>query len=242
MENNIKITGLVLNTKDYKENDKIATLFTLERGKLSSVFRGVKKPAAKMKMAAQPFCFGEYILIERSNNYITANCTLTESFYDLAYDVERFFAGCVVLEIIDAATQEGQQNERLFVESLKALKELTYGNTNPNIIAVKFIINTLELIGYKMSFTKCSSCQASVSRPFFTAIRGGLLCPLCKDIDAQPVNLTLINNLKFIDNSDYEKLSTIKIEQSASIKLIHFIAQAFCELVGCALKSINNIA
>ena len=241
MEDNIKITGLVLNTTEYKDNDKIAKIFTLERGKLSSVFRGVKKPAAKMKMAAQPFCFGEFILVERSNNFITTSCTLTESFYDLAYNVDRFFAGCIVLEIIDSATQEGQQNERLFVESLKALKELTYGNTNANIIAVKFVIKTLELIGYKMNFTKCSSCHAGVSKPFFSAIRGGLLCPLCKDIDASPVSLNLINNLKFIDNSDYEKLSTIKIEESASIKLIHFIAQAFCELSGCSLNSINNI-
>ncbi|HEY8389588.1 MAG TPA: DNA repair protein RecO [Clostridia bacterium] len=241
MEDNIKLTGLVLNTKDYKENDKTANIFTLERGKLSSVFRGVKKPSAKMKMAAQPFCFGEFILIERGNNYITANCTLTESFYDLAYDVDRFLAGCVVLEIIDMATQEGQPNERLFIESLKALKELTYGDTNANVIAVKFIIRTLELIGYKMNFSNCSSCHASVSRPFFSPLRGGLLCPLCKDIDAPPVSLNLINNLKFIDNSDYEKLATIKIEESAAKKLIHFITQAFGELVGCSVKSVINI-
>lgn len=241
MEDNIKITGLVLNSKDYNDNDKISTIFSLERGKLNTVFRGVKKPLAKMKMAAQPFCFGEFILVERGNVYITTNCTLTESFYDLAYNVDRFFAGCVVLEAIDTATQESQQNEKLFIESLKALKELTYGSTNPNVIATKFIIKTLELIGYKMNFSKCSSCNASVSKPYFSALRGGLLCPLCKDVGALPVSLNLINNLKFIDNSDYERLSTIKIEDSASTKLIHFIVQSFCELLGCSFKSIKNI-
>ena len=241
MEDNIKVTGLVLNTKDYKENDKIAVIFTLERGKLNAVFKGVKKPKAKMKMAAQPFCFGEFIFSERGNNYITTNCTLTESFYDLAYQTERFFCGCVILEVIDYATIEGQPNEKLFLHSLKALKELAYDTTNENMIATKFIIDTLALIGYKMNFTKCSSCRASVSRPYFSALRGGLLCPLCKDIDGLPLQLNLINNLKFIDNSDYERLSTIKIESSASTKLLHFIANVFSELVGCSLKSLNNI-
>ncbi|HHW90172.1 MAG TPA: DNA repair protein RecO [Clostridiales bacterium] len=241
MEDNIKVTGLVLNAKDYKDNDKIVVLFTLQRGKLSAIFRGVKKPKAKMKMAAQPFCFGEFILSERGNNYITTNCTLTESFYDLAYQTERFFAGCVVLEVIDYATIEGQPNEKLFLQSLKALKELTYETTNENVITAKFIIDTLALIGYKMNFTKCSSCRASVSRPYFSALRGGLLCPLCKDIDGSPIQLSLINNLKFIDNSDYERLSTIKIDSTASKKLLCFIANVFCELVGCSLKSLNNV-
>lgn len=238
---NIKVTGLVLSTREYKDNDKIAAIFTLEKGKLNTVFRGVKKPKAKMKMAAQPFCFGEFILVERGNNYITANCTLTESFYDLAYQTERFFAGCVILEVIDFATIEGQANEKLFLQSLKALKELAYEKTDEKVITAKFIIDTLALIGYRMNFTKCSSCRASVARPYFSAHRGGLLCPLCRDIQGSPVQLSLINNLKFIDNSDYERLATIKIEPTASKKMLNFIADVFCELVGCSLKSLNNI-
>ncbi|HEY8419995.1 MAG TPA: DNA repair protein RecO [Clostridia bacterium] len=241
MEDNIKVTGLVLNTKDYKDDDKVAAIFTLEKGKLYAVFRGVKKPKAKMKMAAQPFCFGEFILCERGNNYITTNCTLTESFYDLAYQSERFFAGCVILEVIDYATVEGQPNEKLFLQSLKALKELAYEKTDEKVIAAKFIIDTLALIGYKMNFSKCSSCKATVSKPYFSALRGGVLCPLCKDVDGQPIPINLINNLKFIDNSDYERLATIKIQPSASKKALDFIADAFCELVGCSLKSLNNV-
>lgn len=99
MEDNIKVTGLVLNTKDYKENDKIAVIFTLERGKLNAVFKGVKAKS-KDENGGATFCFGEFIFSERGNNYITTNCTLTESFYDLAYQTERFFVAALFWRLL----------------------------------------------------------------------------------------------------------------------------------------------
>lgn len=241
MENNIKITGLILKTSDYKENDKIATIFTLEHGKINSIFKGVKKPNAKLKMAAQPFCFGDFLLVKSGDIFVTTNCMLTESFYDLAYDLEKFYSGYAILETLDAATLDCQPNNRLFIESLKALKELAYGEGNGNIIASKYMISALEMTGYKMSFSQCASCGAYVSRPFFSYSRGGMLCPLCAEKTAEQISINLINNLKFISNSEYDKLSTIIIDKSTASKIIHFIGLVVDKLYDVELKSLNNI-
>ena len=50
---------------DYGENDKILTLLSAERGKISAGIKGVKKAGAKLKFAAQPFCLAEYVLTGR---------------------------------------------------------------------------------------------------------------------------------------------------------------------------------
>ena len=66
---NIKVNALMLRATDYLENDKILTLLTAERGKITAGIKGVKKAGAKLKFAAQPFCFAEYILAERGGRY-----------------------------------------------------------------------------------------------------------------------------------------------------------------------------
>jgi len=54
-----KTDALLLRACDYGENDKIVTLLTSDRGKLSAGVKGVKKAGAKLRFAAQPFCFAE---------------------------------------------------------------------------------------------------------------------------------------------------------------------------------------
>ena len=65
----IKVNALMLRAADYGENDKILTLLTAELGKISAGIKGVKKAGAKLKFAAQPFCFAEYILSKRGERY-----------------------------------------------------------------------------------------------------------------------------------------------------------------------------
>ena len=55
------VNALMLRAVDYNENDKILTLLTAENGKISAGIKGVKKAAAKLKFAAQPFCFAKYV-------------------------------------------------------------------------------------------------------------------------------------------------------------------------------------
>ena len=52
-----KLNALMLRGVDYKDNDKMLTLYSLERGLVSAGIKGVKKAGAKLKFASQPFCF-----------------------------------------------------------------------------------------------------------------------------------------------------------------------------------------
>ena len=63
----IKVNALMIRATDYGENDKILTLLTAERGKISAGIKGVKKAGAKLKFDAQPFCMAEYVLACRGN-------------------------------------------------------------------------------------------------------------------------------------------------------------------------------
>ena len=65
----LKVNALMIRAADYGENDKILTLLTAERGKLTAAIKGVKKAGAKLKFAAQPFCLAEYVLADSGDRY-----------------------------------------------------------------------------------------------------------------------------------------------------------------------------
>ena len=68
-----KIKALVLRAADFKENDKLLLLYCGEYGKITASIRGVKKPGAKLKFAAEPFCFGEFMLSDRKSTRLNSS-------------------------------------------------------------------------------------------------------------------------------------------------------------------------
>ncbi|MBO5328139.1 MAG: DNA repair protein RecO, partial [Clostridia bacterium] len=88
----VKTEAIVLKAVDYKDNDKLLTLFSPTLGKITAGARGVKKPTAKLAFATQPFCFAEYVLAEKGGRYTVTSAYLHESFFALREDVTRYFA------------------------------------------------------------------------------------------------------------------------------------------------------
>ena len=139
------VKAVCLKAVDYMDSDKMLLLFTAEFGKISARIRGVKKPQAKLKFCAQPFCFGEYELVEKSSRYTVTNCSEIESFSFLSKDVDAFYCGCVMLEFCSYVLQEGEQNTQLFITLLRSLKSLA--QISPKLVLIKFLLEGLKLTG-----------------------------------------------------------------------------------------------
>ncbi|MEN6461695.1 MAG: DNA repair protein RecO, partial [Syntrophomonas sp.] len=48
--------SIVLKNMDFKETDKLVTIFSEAQGKLRAVAKGVKKPNSSLRACVQPFC------------------------------------------------------------------------------------------------------------------------------------------------------------------------------------------
>ncbi len=163
-----KTDALLLRTTDYGENDKMATLFCADRGKTGVCFKGVKKAGAKLKFAAQPFCFAEYVLAERANRRVVVSASLYDGFYALRERVESFYAATSVCEVCDKLLYEGMINGELFLAAVSALKEMCMGDASFPLI--KFLLKALELAGWRVcADTDCPLCR----KPLLPSAVGG---------------------------------------------------------------------
>lgn len=175
-----KTDALVLRAADYKENDKLLTLFTPSRGKLTAGLRGVRKPKAKLSFAAQPFCFAEYVLAEKGGRYTVTAAYLYDGFFSLRMDIVRYYAACAVLEISDALLVEDGESEPMFVAAVEALKALSLTDGDTAEILLSFSVTALREAGYMLDLDGCGMCGGEVKgEVYFDFAAGYFTCPSC---------------------------------------------------------------
>lgn len=215
----IKVNALMLRAVDYNENDKILTLLTAEYGKISAGIKGVKKAGAKLKFAAQPFCFAEYVLSKNGDKYTVINCSECESFYDLRTDVNKFYAASAVLEATLALTFEGGECSEIFYESVKTLTKMCNGNEG--LALVEFLLFALEKSGYAISADNCVVCGAPLTEADtmrFDFDTGAFTCYDCGN--GAGVSRVTYNLLRKFSNKSYDESFITPDGEKRALKLI----------------------
>ena len=158
----IKTEALVLQSIDYKDNDKLLTLFSPSLGRITAGIRGVKKPKAKLAFSAQPFCFAEYILAEKGGRYTVTNAYLHESFFSLRCDIVRFYAACAMAEICLAILYENEDYEGLFVALIEGLKALALTEDDAAEAVISFVLVALRESGYPLDLGFLEECGGDI--------------------------------------------------------------------------------
>ena len=158
-----KTDALLLRAADYGENDKMATLLTAERGKIGAALKGVKKANAKLKFAAQPFCFAEYVLAEKSGRHTVISASLHDGFFPLREDIGKYYAAAVVCEACDKLMYEEMPGGELLVAAVTALTEMCGEETAFPLI--KFLLTALRLSGYPLRAELSAAGAKSLAVP-----------------------------------------------------------------------------
>lgn len=234
-----KVKAVVLKSVDFGEDDKLVSLYSVEKGKFSAVMRGVKKASAKLKFASEPFCFGEFLLANTKGRNVVINCSEIESFFDLRQDLDRFYCGCGVLETINLLEEDNQSNPTLFILLLKSMEKLNFGDTSPKVLLVKFLLEYLTVAGYELSFNECNVCHSSNFPKLYLDVSvGGVVCSSCRTSSSFPIMPTTLNSLRQISNFPLEKINVLKLNDgyvTSALKVVY-------EYISHSLNKIKSIS
>lgn len=223
--------GIVLNSQDYKEKDKLLTIFTLEEGKIRAILKGCKNANAKLKFAFQPFCFAEFTIEDKG---VVSQADLKETFYDLSLDYDRYLIGCKMLNTINQITLDNNANPKLFVNLLKSLNLLmNYKTVNEKVIFAKFLLSILEVQGYKINFNSCASCGGRMLTGFhYDFSIGGIVCVGCKKNYSMPITKEIFVALRGLTMIDFSNISNLKISESDINIVLNFLSAIFGQHFG----------
>ncbi len=144
----VSLDCLCLKSIDYKDNDRLVTLYASGKGKLTAVAKGSKSPKAKLKYAAAPLCFGNYQLASGRGGLVITGCDQYDGFFGVTRDIVIFYCAGTVLEIMDKTAVENDFNPALFTLALTTLNTLCYKSCEPTAELKNFISGALDALGF----------------------------------------------------------------------------------------------
>ena len=176
----ITTPALVLRRAEYRDYDRMVTLFSPVYGRIDAAARGCRRPKSPLLNASEPFTSGEFVLQEKGGRYTIKQCQILESFFALRLDYDRLKHGVYWLKLLDEVVVREVPAEDLFLMSLKALTHLNYAELPVPMLTLAFEAHLSALSGYAPSMDTCVLCGSPVDGPArFDAVRGGVTCPVC---------------------------------------------------------------
>ena len=192
----IKTEAIVLQAIDYKDNDKLLTLFSPTLGRITAGARGVKKPKAKLAFSAQPFCFAEYVLAEKGGRYTVTGAYLHESFFSLRYDIVRFYAACAAAEICLAILYENETYEALFIALIECLKSLALSEDDPAEAVASFCLIALRESGYPIDLAFLEECDGDIGERLWFDFADGKFTTFDRCVNGERASLSTYHTLR----------------------------------------------
>ncbi len=224
-----KIKAIVIRSNDRKEKDTNVLLFSVEKGKIWATLKGVKTQNAKMKLASQPFCFGEFIIEEGKTGNVVIGFECLESFHEISENIDRYFEASAVLEILDKLKFSNNfEQAQAFLLVLKTLKSLCFFSPKSIYAINKFMIGLFEILGVPLREDKCSCCGTTAfDKLYIDYSTGEFVCTGCKTYNNEEVQKTVLAALKILRNTDFEKLGTLKLAQGSEVLLLKLLVKNF---------------
>ena len=179
----LKTKAIVVRAVPYHETDMIVTLVSLEYGKLTATARGCLKPKAKLRYAAEPMNFGDYLLSGKNGRYIIADCSQIESFSSITTDIDRFYAASLTLEVLSKLTPDDSQPS-LMLDALNTLNDLAYTTKDVDEVVTDFLLAVLKDNGSDLDFAHCNVCKCDITGDAFFDVADGIVCEHCKNFGA----------------------------------------------------------
>lgn len=175
-------TAIVLRYANYRDNDRMLTLFSPTRGRIEALARGCRRPKSSLLNASELFALGDYECYERGGRMTVISATLIETFYPLRADFDRLACGTYLLNLVEAAVQPGEPDQELFMLLLHTLSRLTFSDQEWKPLLAGFLLHYAACQGTKPRLKHCVHCSKRLTEAeqvYFDQEEGGLCCHAC---------------------------------------------------------------
>ena len=142
--------ALVLRSVDYKESDKILTLFTQEQGKLTVSARGCRKRGSAIAAGCQLLAWSEMVLYDFQGRWSVKEAAAERLFQGVRDDIARLALGCYFAEAAELLAVEGLPSPELLSLTLNSLHALDKLSDKPlSLVKAAFEWKAMALAGYE---------------------------------------------------------------------------------------------
>ena len=207
-----KCNGVVIKTKDFKENDKLVWLYTENLGKVTAIAKGAKRSKSKFLSITLPLCYGQYVVFKGKSLFNLQEGKIINSFQGLLDNLDKLTYSSYICELIDIALLDGESNRWLFKEFITTLYLLNTDAIDYELLIRSFELKLLRATGYGVNLDNCSICKKKIGVSNYVSLSyyGGV-CEECNKEHGLYISKGAYNALKYLSNTSSDKIYRLNL-------------------------------
>ena len=217
--------SIIIKSMDYRESDKLVTVFSEKESKLRGIARGIKKPGSSLRACIQPFCHSLLFFHRGKELDLITQGRLLDFYGNSREDIDRTLYCVYLMELLDKALMDRMAMPRLYRLTLAVLEEINNKGLNPLILRY-FEMQLLVQLGYRPVLDHCINCgqQGNMLKSFSPAV-GGMLCPDCTagEEDCMILSGEVLGLLRLMINGNLTTLQRVRASSAALDKIESFL-------------------
>jgi DNA repair protein RecO (recombination protein O) len=181
-----KAEALVLQTTDWSESSRIATLWTREYGKVRVLAKGGRRLKSAFENALDLLTHCTIVLIRKSSGSLDllTEARVVQRFSRLRTDLSALYGAYYVAELLSDWTEDYDPHPPLFDEALATLREVGLPGgpaveVGPRVMRFEAVL--LRELGYGPALDACAACGEALAGTggWFSPAAGGAVCRRC---------------------------------------------------------------
>jgi DNA repair protein RecO (recombination protein O) len=141
--------GIILKRFNYRETDRVLTIFTDNYGKMSCLAKGVRKTTSRKRGNIEPFTFANLHFAKGRGFDILTEADAVKTYPQIRENLERTFYGWQMCELVDRLTPYEQRSPQVFNLLKKYLGLLSSTESaEEKKLLTKFKTKLLKILGF----------------------------------------------------------------------------------------------
>lgn len=173
--------AFILNTLNFRDQDKIVTLFTQDKGIIRGIAKGARKFGNRFGSSLELLSHVNAVYYDKEGRdlVIINQCDLKESFFDVQHSTKAAFTLGYFSELVQGFSQQRAREDLVFRLLHKTLHALHQGG-NLELLSAYFEAWILKINGFIPDFKTCRKCGVRIRESSWLSPRkDGIYCLDC---------------------------------------------------------------
>ncbi|MEZ6093307.1 MAG: DNA repair protein RecO [Pirellulaceae bacterium] len=180
-----KSAAIVLRVTEFSETSCVVTLFTRDFGKITGLAKGARRRKSPFESALDVLSQIRVVFLHKNTEAmdLLTEAKLERRFRSAARNLDCLNCGYYVAELLNSLTNNADPMPDVFDLAQRTLVELDENPARPFVTLTRFEMELLHELGHSPMLNQCVACGddvESMSRQYFSALMGGLICSTCR--------------------------------------------------------------